>query len=333
MENKLITSLNKFYSLDITRIVAKAKGGFLSDNMIVANKDQKFFLRKYRDKYSSDDIASIHKSKQFFFEHGIPIIMPIKTVNGDTFVEITGKFYGLFPFIEEKDINRNKLNDDVLISIAQMQAKMHLLSKDGTPKVTVESKNVWDKKKSLQMAKEFGKIISQKKLLNGFDRLARKFIRLKKKIIEENKLKFEDLNIRSDHLVHGDFHAGNLFYDDNDTVKYVFDLEKTIFAPRAFELVRSIIFICFSKGFEKGMEKAGLYLKAYHKIYPISDSEFRAGFLMRYLDMAHSFWIEEHHYLKKYYKTDVLYRDDFIKLEYFSRDIKGVIRRILKNAK
>lgn len=330
MNKKMIAELNKMYGLELKRVVKKVEGGFLSDNLIVGNDDDKFFLRKYRDKYTLDEVENIHKSKQFFYDHGIPIIMPLKTKNGKTIVNIDNSYYGLFPFVSAKILSKEEISNDAIGSIAQMQAKMHLLSRKSLPQVTDRKTGIWNKEKAISDMATIEKVLSKKKKMDKFDEIASKCMKLKKNIILNNKIRFEDLKLKFDHLVHGDFHCYNLFYDDKNHVKYVFDLEKTDIAPRAFELARAIDFVCLHQGEKDSVAKAGHYLKSYREIYQISNQEFRSGFIMHYLKSAHTLWIEKNHYLENNLRTDVFYEDDYNKLRYFSKDLEKILDEILE---
>ena len=70
-------------------------------------------------------------------------------------------------------------------------------------------------------------------------------IKIRKFLVESNSINFEDLELKNDHLIQGDYHTGNLFFDNYNHVSSVFDFEKARYAPRVFELVRSLIHIFF----------------------------------------------------------------------------------------
>ena len=107
---------------------------------------------------------------------------------------------------------------------------------------------------------------------------------------------------------------------------HIFDLEKTVYAPRVYELVRAIDYICLNAN---NLKKAGIYLKAYRQVYPLSDKEFRKGFLYYHMKGIHTFWIEENHYLNNNARTDVFYKNDHEKTIYFSNNFEKLDKFML----
>ena len=325
----LIEAINKEYSEIVTESYGKAHGGYLSENYIVGGKERKYFLKQYRSHYSEQDIKNIHKVKKYLSENGIPVVLPINSKNNESFISYNTRYFALFPFIEAKSIKPEKASTVAVKSMARMQAKIHLLSRKELPMIHEKETSVWDGNKALEKGEILLKIVLNIKKLNKFDKMALKYIKFKLKLIKANNITPQSIGLENDHLIHGDFHGLNLFFDDDDEVKYVFDLEKTVIAPRSYELARAMDYICLN---DFNFKKAGIYLSTYREIYPMSDVEFRKGFLFYYLKGVHTFWIEEFHYLDNFTRTDVFYKGDNEKLEHFSEDIDGVIDKIVSSS-
>src|SRR5581483_1788859 len=107
----------------------KITDGFLSDNYIVSNGDEKYFFKKYRFK-NVERIKEIHSVKRYFSDGGIPVIMPILNNSGESFFEYEGGFYALFPFIDERKLKEADITDEALVSSAEMLSRLHLLGKE-----------------------------------------------------------------------------------------------------------------------------------------------------------------------------------------------------------
>lgn len=91
----------------------------------------------------------------------------------------------------------------------------------------------------------------------------------------------------------------NIFFDSNERVELVFDLEKAQIAPRVFELIRSMELTNLAGNFDDfHMRKAKVYVDAYHKYYPLAEGEFARGVEVRFINEFHSLWIEGEVYLK-----------------------------------
>lgn len=327
---KIIKKLQELYpDLEIEESFGKVAGGYLSDNFSIGNNEKKYFLRQYRSQYDRERIESMHRIKKFFLENGIPIIPPIETSEGKTFFELKGRFYALFPFIEEETIEASNLSFGSIRSIGKMLAKIHVLSKDGFPNITEVKTEIFNKEKAIEQGEEFLKIIKEKEKLDDFDRMALRQITYKLEKIRENDTTVEDLSLKSDHLIHGDFHELNLFFANNGEVKFVYDLEKAVIAPRAYEIARSLDYICLTKFDEDHYIKAKEFIKAYRSIYELSDQELRKGWIFWCLKNVHSFWIEKAHYLENNTRTDVFYPMQDKKLLFYAEKRDEVVSNIL----
>lgn len=327
---KLIKKLAEIYPLQITKSFGKVAGGYLSDNFAVGNEEKKYFLRQYRAKYTRPEIEAIHRVKKFFAENGIPIISPLKTENGETFFELDDRFYALFPFVDEKTIEASDLSERSIKSIGKMLAKIHLLSKNGFPNLTEEKTSEFNKEKCLKIGEEIKEIVDNIKNPTNFDKMAQRQVSYKIDLVKKNQIKFSDLGLKYDHLIHGDFHALNLFYDENGEVKYVYDLEKAVISPRSFEIARAIDYICLENFGPENIRKVRIFISAYRSIYPISNDEIKIGLRFWYLKNIHSFWIEEAHYLNNNFRTDVFYPIQDKKLKYYSKNFDQMIKNILE---
>jgi len=331
---KLIEKIHQSYpELEIEKFFGKVAGGYLSDNYAVGNNQKKYFLRQYRSQYDEARVQSMHRVKKFFDENGIPIIPPIETSQGKTFFEFESRFYALFPFIEEKTIEASDLSERSIKSIGKMLAKIHLLSKNGFPNLTEERASEFDKEKCLKIGEEIKAIVDDIKNPTNFDKMAQKQVNYKIDLIKKNQIKFSDLGLKFDHIIHGDFHSLNLFYDENGEVKYVYDLEKAVVSPRSFEIARAVDYICLGEFGSENIKKAKIFIAAYRSVYPISSSEIRTGMLFWYLKNIHSFWIEEAHYLNNNFRTDVFYPIQDKKLKYYEKHFDQMIAEILEEKK
>ena len=330
---KLIGKLSELYpGLAFQKSFGKVSGGYLSDNFAVGNDKIKYFLRQYRSKYNKKENEQIHRIKNFFAKNGIPIISPLKNKNGKTFFEFDGKFYALFPFIEGKVIEAKDLTIKTIHSIARMLAKIHLLSKNGFPELTEDRTSIYSKEKIVADGEKILSLINAKRKKDEFDEQALCQIALKLDLVKQNNITFEDLGLKFDHLIHGDFHEMNLFYDQNNEVKFVYDLEKATVAPRSFEIARAIDYICLTDFKDINIIRAAEFVKAYRSLYEISDEEIRKGLIFWYMKNIHNLWIEEAHYLQNNFRTDVFYPIQDKKLRFYSQHLDKVINNILEKS-
>jgi Ser/Thr protein kinase RdoA (MazF antagonist) len=303
----------------------------LSENHVLVDSvsGTKYFLKRYRFD-SEEKIVQIHSVKNYFSERGIPVIVPIQTNTGETFFSFEGFFFALFPYVVAREIVSKDLSDEAIISLGQTLARIHLAGKDAVLP-DIERFQGWNKEKLLQKSSELMAIIDTLDTRTEFDQQALIDLKLRSSIIESNTHTFEDFELPADHLIHGDYHGGNVFFDEHDHISHVFDFEKSLVAPRTFELFRSTVFLFFGTTFDtETIRKARLYVQSYLYVYPASEEELRKGFNVFYLRFVHGFWVEGEHYLKGNTRVDQFLVQDCGRVRYLSEHGEELITRLIE---
>ncbi|MEI7777555.1 MAG: phosphotransferase [bacterium] len=319
--DSIITNLKKLYDIRVSpQDIKKAEGGFLSTNYIIENYEKlphkKYFLKKYRFN-KKDKIEEIHSIKKYFSEKDIPVILPIPNKEGKTYFEWRAEegksFYALFPFVEGIHFSRDNFSNMVIASLAETLGKIHLAGKDykGPASQAFKLKSPEDLQTEIQ---KYLDIIKSKTNKDPFDLLAEKTLSLKLELLSGLGYSFEDTGLTSDHLIHGDYHNKNVFFDSKGKVTAVFDFEKSGMGPRVFELWRSIDY--------SDRTKAEQYIRSYGKIYPITEDELARGLRLYYLKLISSLWIEKAHYVDGNFRTDSFLETQYSSLKYFGQIVK-----------
>lgn len=314
-------------------------GGYLSHNQIIGNQDSRYFLKQYRFQNEAR-IHAIHRAKFFFAEGDIPIILPLRTSSGETYFLFEGKAYALFPFVGGNHLKRGQVSETALLSMAETLAHMHLLGKGiALPGVKARAYG-WARKNTSDFIAEVTKIldiISAKPIKDDFDALAEDTLRLKLTLAKQYANVPEPALSGADHLIHGDFHDANLFFDETERVKSVFDLEKVCYWPRVLELIRGVDFTCFSDGSQSGrafadwnFAAAQTFLTAYHQRYPLERTELINGYTNYFVMRVHGLWVETEHYLNNNQRVDGFLSGEPNLLRYFSRNLEALIESIVE---
>lgn len=327
MEN-LISKVNHLYDLQL-HSSEKVTKGFLSENHILLTDDKKYFLKRYRfDK--QERIEEIHSAKKYFADGGIPVILPITNNKGNTFFIFENGYFALFPFVSDIQLERGSLTDTAIISLGETLGKIHLLGKVCNLPIKERFK-AWNKEKSLEKIEAIYTELKKETNPTDFDKLALESIETKKRLIQENSIVYEDLKLPSDHLIHGDYLDHNVFFGPDSKVSFVFDLEKTDYSPRMYELFRSLMYTFLSGDTdEKGLEKAKLYLMSYLSAYPTSKDELSKGLKLFYLKSIHGTWVEGEHYLVMSDRVDQFLHDDFQRIKYLSENFDEFQNNLFK---
>lgn len=323
----LLDYIKEAYNLGL-HYSEKVNKGSLSENHILENEDGKYFLKQYRFD-NAEKIEEIHAVKKYFASGGIPVILPFRIKDGKTFFSFGNKYYALFPFVSDIQLERGTLHQTAIISLGEMLGKIHLLGKDA--RLLVKDKfNPWSKEKTLAKIDQINFEISKKTELDDFDKLALKSIDKKRKLVEQSSISYEDLNLPSDHLIHGDFLDHNVFFGLDGKVSYVFDFEKTSYAPRAWEIFRSMMYSFLSDDTsENSIQRAKLYIDSYRKVYSVSNDELSRGLKLYYLKSIHGVWSESEHYLNNNNRADKFLETDFRRLQYLSENLHDFENKLL----
>ena len=316
----LLTHIHSLYDLELNYL-EKVKKGSLSENHILTTGNTKYFLKQYGFN-NKEKVEKVHLVKKYFSDGGIPIILPIINKEGNTFFTFENGYYTLFPFIYDKQLEKGSLTNMAIVSLGEMLGKIHLLGRDA--KLPIEEKfSPWSKEKSLDKIELVNSELNKIDNPTDFDLLALDSIKTKKQLIEENLVTYEELNLPSDHLIHGDYLDHNVFFGNDDCVSYVFDLEKTSYSPRMYELFRSMMYSFLSDDVSnENIGKAKLYIQSYLSIYPTSKDELSKGLKLYFLKSIHGLWSEGQHYLNNNLRADEFLKTDFRRIKYLCKNYK-----------
>lgn len=328
---EVIQQLKKIYDLKgELRLLEDVKEGYISVNSILIDDGKKYFLKQY----GFDDIEridNIHKVEDIFFKKDIPIVMPYECKDGSKVFTFKEKYYTLYPFVYGRMLRRENLSNQAISSLGNILGRIHLVSKDGYPSTVFRSKKYWDME---EFVKEAERILLQIQNMKEKSDIDMKFaIYLEKKInmAKENDLRFENFNIKNDHLIHGDYHEKNVFFDnDVDEIKYVFDLDNTTIAPRSYELVRALDLTCLNLGYDdECRSNAKVFLDSYRNVYDISKEELMDGFKVYFLKKVHSLWIATEHYVNNSTRVDCFLDNEISMLDFYSKGLEGLVEKLI----
>ena len=323
MNKTLEVALSKQFEIAHSLSLQPVARGFLSRNFVVQADTDKYFLKQYRFT-QLESVLAVHEAKFFFAAAGIPVILPLRTRQGEYFFEFGGRYWSLFPYVDGKHLQRGSFLTQAIESSAELLSRIHRSGKGATvsyvkPKPLVRDTTLFDKTTE-ELLSRIGK-----SSMTEFDRLALETVKLKMALAKRHRQDFVKIDLPSNHLVHGDYQDANLFFDAEARVSHVFDWELTRIIPRGFELVRAIEFICFAnpENFKavfsaENYDKARCFLQHYHYFYPIERAEFEVVWRARYFDKVLSLWVEEDHYLHDNPRVDPFLESEYHAVHYYS---------------
>ena len=316
----ILQSLETRYGLQPLQFVRSVEEGVLSDNIVVRERERLLFFKTYNQKYENTWIETVHRVKQLFADNDIPVILPLTNREHTTLFEESGRIHALFPFVEGKHVTRGNISPTALRSMGTILGKIHRI---GSQKISFEVQEQtmdWNMQKNLDTVTEILAIIEQKPTLDAFDTQALPYLRAQLAYMQELTQVAPSFDFNADHLIHGDYHDANLFFNKDDTVKHVFDWEKTRISDRRHELLRAISLSIFNGTYsDDRFEQATHFLKAYTEQYPITpDSLAKAWEWFSYLQVRGT-WLISEHYLKHNTRADKYLQSSIATFDYVSK--------------
>jgi Ser/Thr protein kinase RdoA (MazF antagonist) len=329
----LVNAIAQHYEIPPLHSVTPVTAGFLSQNYVLHTGTGRYFLKQYRFA-ERRQVAAAHEAKFFFAAAGVPVILPLRAKDGDSYFALGERFYSLFPYVEGRHLPRGHFSARALDSMAETLAAIHRAGRHVHLPSTRISHAQKDGALFVATARQILEKIPQHER-TAFDELAEGFIRLKLRLAAQHQEALAAIDLASDHLVHGDYQDANLFFDAHEQVSHVFDWEKTAVAPRGLELVRAIEFICFSNPndysalfSEENFARARRFLQAYHQIYPMTRAEFATVSHVRYLQKLCSLWVESDHYLAGARRVDLFLEAEYNAVKYYAHHLDEHIERL-----
>lgn len=330
IDNNLIKLINVLYQLGMhLNFISKIGRGYLSDNYILGNREQKFFLKKYSIT-NELHLKNIHEVKTFFAGYEIPVILPIKNSLNSTYFEYLNSFYCIFPFVTGNQYERCQINTRAIKGCGEMLAKIHLIGKRFHINSRKSNLYLIDKDKFILDSSIIENKLSKLEIKNRNDVLAFKLLKLKIETSRKFINFFDKIDLSCDHLIHGDFHEDNIFFTNDDEIKHIFDWEKTELAPRSIEIARSIDIMFFYGNYKsENYSNAIGFLDSYKTEYPIDNEELIAGINGWFLNQVHDLWLLEQSYLKNNNRTVGLLDIEHKLIKYYSFYLHEHINKLL----
>jgi Ser/Thr protein kinase RdoA (MazF antagonist) len=329
MQQELFAYISDIYNISqINTISAEMITGTLSVSSIVSDGKDRYFLKEYDKNFTEDRVAEVHKVKKYFSDGGIPILKALMNKLGKTYFTYDGHFYALFPFVDGKHLYREAMPPEAIVSMGAMLGKIHALGVN--PGFEISKRfQPWDSAEFMQKAKLVLDRIQAKNNKDSFDLIALESVQTKMALVEKYAKPFSALDIGVLHLIHGDYHDHNLFFNEKNEVSYVFDFEKCDMSPRMYELMRSIHYTCIDGTVtEEKVQTAMNYLKAYHSVYPVTQKELKSGIQLYFMKAIHSLWVVDEYYINDNERSIIFFKNSLETINYLKDNIEDFTKKL-----
>ncbi len=218
--------------------VAAVLGGTLNWNFDVQTGGGRFFLRCYRSNLEIERIEGEHRLIEWAASQGIPVPVPLETVEGNSLMLFGNDRWAFFPWIEAAPVERGKLSSAQARALGEMHGRVQLVLASHPDSIIASLNMRWDKQQSLNALQHLVTLGKERQIepwiADGIER--------QRRLLEATDVHppeyFASLPCQ---LLHGDFHDQQALFE-GDEVRSIVDWEIWHTDPRAWELVRSLAF-------------------------------------------------------------------------------------------
>lgn len=304
----------KFFDLGNLEKFDRITEGVLNHNYKLHTTKGVYFVKEAINK-KPDTLALIRDVENYMKEKNIPAVAMLQKETGEFIVGYDEKNFIVYPFVESDRSHTYVIQD--YFRIGQMHAKIHEVTKDTIPPhFELDPIKKDNTKKIIEILNTYKDNIRTKELLDGTDELFLKYINLKLEILSSMK-ESDEIFTHQAHILHGDYHAGNLLIDKHTReIIGVCDWEKAQKGSRGYEIARSALFLFENFLIEHKNLKE--YLNGYTSIYPISNQELYEGFVFRLKTIVKSKWIEKMYYDNDDSRANKFIEKDIERIKFFS---------------
>jgi Ser/Thr protein kinase RdoA (MazF antagonist) len=300
MNQEHLVQLCRDFNLGAAISLDENTEGVLNRNYLLITNQGKYFIKSIREKRRSH-LPYIAEVEEFMHSHGIPAVCMLSTVDGPKFVEYGPDIYTVYPFLESVRTHQYDLSD--FERMGAMLGRIHRAGSENVPP-SLAQKSFNEKPMDVVRAKleKHREDLRRKSEQDKTDVLFLEYLDLKLKMMDT----VADIPwLPKDTLVHGDYHSRNLLINADREIIGICDWEQSDMNARAYELARSLLYVCFNGESEedphiydqdKAIDAARTFIQGYVSIYPISNDEVESGLKLRLRKLICSFWIEEQYY-------------------------------------
>jgi thiamine kinase-like enzyme len=253
--------------------VNQERGLGASNYTIIADLNL-YFLKIYKGK-GEESIKLIEEITQFLYENSIPVILPLITDENLYHCQLNGNLGVIYPKIAHSIFSEERLNDNVLSSLATVMASFHNLKVKCKFKLSTSKKLILPIHKILKELQSLKTILEVDQPGSILDELT---IRLINDKIDLLNMVYRFLEWRpACHLVHGDLHSNNILFDGNMDIKAIIDFETTHFGHGIEDIIHFINFTFSNDWHKRKLEEVKTLLCSYSNINLLSKKDIAYG--------------------------------------------------------
>lgn len=226
-----------FFGLDADTPLTLLEGGTANQLWVLDGLYQKLVLRKRSRKYSNEDWVGFEEDYlNYISSKGIPVPVPLKNAQGQSWILIEGHIYQIYPYLEGEMFTIKELSH--VEAAGDFLGTLHRCSRDFTsryPKI---------------LPRYDDPVIAQQTLESNRSMLNHSLNKAEKKILQhiENRLAEIAAAVPEEVYyglpaitIHGDFHPGNVKFSGK-RINALFDFDWISLQPRVRDIIDGLIY-------------------------------------------------------------------------------------------
>lgn len=268
--------------------------GTIHQTLLLETTDGRYALRAYR--YTAAErwrISCEHALIAYVQAHGLPALTPLLSLHGERILEQGGRFYALFPAAPGHQVARGTLTLHEMMAMGRFLGKLHQILADYPHEQVPHRSFAVDLATTLETMDTIEMAIRSRSPLNDEDTQALSQLAERRAwLVTAPPVRMQDLSSLEQQVIHGDYQETNLFFEHGE-VSAVIDWDQSYVAPRAWEVVRTLHYVC-----KLDRVACRTFLEAYRGVLPLTSAELEQAALAYGWMRAHDLWQYQAIYLE-----------------------------------
>jgi Ser/Thr protein kinase RdoA (MazF antagonist) len=234
---------------------------------------------------------------------GFPARRVVKTRHGELFINVESNAFCLIEYFDAafQPSSTKTLSEQQIVAAAVRLAELHRYAVDYQG--SSECRLPFRQSRSLELFEKISSVIRTRGIQNDFDKLALAAIEKKAQAVTLRPFEGQEFMKGQSILNHGDYHSGNVVFDNENRIVAVLDFEYCTKMPRIWDIAWAMSWLSRRRATEAfsgeiDLFRAKTFLSAYNRAFPLFQQD-----RLRLRDLFitscyHTTFLLEHHYLK-----------------------------------